>query len=178
LAGNALKQGAESEGWRGNAHSALDPRVGRDTESRRSPSRRSRWAEGPREGSDFPYAGEGVGGGIAGPVRPGSPDRCAFSTPSQMVRSCGRGERRKQREGACPCGRAKRRRRSRWERATLSVARVSVTRGVAAGYAGAGGSPQGSDRSLAGAQKRQCDEAARWFYQTRTLRRNTTRIDP
>jgi hypothetical protein len=33
-----------SERWRGNSHSALDPKIGRNTETRRS-----RWAEGPRE---------------------------------------------------------------------------------------------------------------------------------
>jgi hypothetical protein len=64
-AGNALKhwQRAESEGWRGNAHSALDQKIGRDTETRSSRSRQSRWAEGPREGSngEFPARAAGVG---------------------------------------------------------------------------------------------------------------------
>ena len=60
-----------------------------------------------------------------------------------------KGERRKQRTRASVRGGA----RSACGRAAGSVARVSVTRGVAAGYAGVGGSPQGSDRSLVGAQK-------------------------
>jgi hypothetical protein len=85
----------------------------------------------------------------------GSPDRCSRGReriPCSILDSekLWKGERRKQRTRASvrvgarsACGRAG------------SVARVSVTRWVAAGCAGAGHgwSPQGSDRSLAGAQK-------------------------
>ncbi len=82
-AGNALKQraGSELERWRGNVHSALDPKIGLDTERWRSRSQRSRWVEGPREGSEFPYAGVGVGSNLVA----GSPDPAVQPSRSEAA---------------------------------------------------------------------------------------------
>ena len=83
-----------------------------------------------------------------------SPDRCSRGReriPNSILdgEKLWKGERRKQRTRASVRVGS----RSACGGAAGSVARVSVTRGVAAGRASAGGSPQGSDKSLAGAQK-------------------------
>jgi hypothetical protein len=121
---------------------------------------------------EFQYAGVGpgvqVGGGISGPVQPRPPARGRERIPNSIL------DGEKLWEGGRPGSSAR-----AWGRlfvwaaareapqcggfgvgAAGSVACVSVTRGVAAGWTGAAadGSPLGSDRSLAGAQRRLGDK--------------------
>jgi hypothetical protein len=160
-------QGAESEWWRGNAHSALDPRIAAKPLGR-SP-----------KGGQFPYAGMGVGGGIAGLVQPRTRTHC-------LLRACSilddeelwKGERRKQRTRASVrVGGAKRLRRSCLECGTCE--RDARGSSWLCRCAGCGWEPTRIRSIARGSAIRLDDEGALWFYQKpETLNRNTAWIDP